>query len=272
MHAFSLQHPPGGAAASEAAATAWQQLPPLARYLAALRHACEQLQRRLLLDPPAELQEQQGSSLEEGSEPALVVYVACPLERPADQVAALLEAAACLAPCTLLGAASDDAAASLSLPLAVADTPGGMQPQLEPSAPQPPDRPASATPAADNSRAPGGSPPPEEQEEEGELRQQAGSQQPARQQRYHGAAHVLHQQQQGDFRRLPVLQLLRPEGSRPISIVLQVRLPAERGCLPRCLQQLLPAARFACWHMLALPSMAAATLCRRCSRLRRWQT
>lgn len=231
VHAFSLQHPASGTA-GEAAAATWRQRPLAARYVAGLRHACEQLQRRLLLDPPAELQEGVGASLEDGSA-ALVVYLACPLEQPADQVAALLEAAACLAPCTLLGADAGGVAAGLCL-----DSPGGVQQpqpqQLEPCAPQQPDRPAGATPAADNSRAPGGSPPPDEQdEEEGEVKgqpgsagaggQQAAGQQAAEQQRYHGAASVLHEQQQGDFRRLPVLQLQRPEGSSPSNIVLQVR-------------------------------------------------
>lgn len=226
VHTFSLQQPPGGAG-SGAAAEEWRQLPLAARYLAGLRQACEQLQRQLLLDPPAELQEGAGTSLEDGGEPALVVYLACPLEQPADQLAALLEAAACLAPCTLLGTDAGCVPASLCL-----DSPGGMrlqQPQLEPCAPQQPDRPAGATPAADNSRAPGGSPPPDEQEdEEGEVKGQAGQdgasgQQAVEQQRYHGAASLLHDRQQGNFRCLPVLQLQRPEGRSPSSIVLQVR-------------------------------------------------
>ncbi|PRW57054.1 mediator of RNA polymerase II transcription subunit 13-like [Chlorella sorokiniana] len=227
VHTFSLQHPAGGAG-SEAAAAEWRQLPLATRYLAGLRQACEQLQRQLLLDPPAELQEGAGTSLEDGSEPALLVYLACPLEQPADQVAALLEAAACLAPCTFLGADAGDVASALCL-----DSPGNVQPQqqqqqLEPCAPQQPDRPAGATPAADNSRAPGGSPPPDEQEEEeGEVKGRAGAggRPAAEQQRYHGAASVLHDRQQGDFRCLPVLQLQRPEGSSPSNIVLQLLTP-----------------------------------------------
>ncbi len=225
VHTFSLQTPAEGAG-GEAAGAEWRQLPLAARYLAGLRHTCEQLQRQLLLDPPAELEEGLGASLEDGSQPALVVYLGCPLEQPADQVAALLEAAACLAPCTLLGSDAGAAAAGLCL-----ESPGGpqqqqqQQQQLEPCAPQQPDRPAGATPAADNSRAPGGSPPADEQEqEEGEVKGKpgVGGQQAAEQQRYHGAASVLHERQQGDFRCLPVLQLQRPEGGSPINLVLQV--------------------------------------------------
>lgn len=226
--AFSLRGPPGGADAGAAAAQAWRQLLPTARYLAGLRSACEQLQRQLLLDPPAELQEQQGSSLEEGGEPTVLVYVACPLEQQSDLVAALLEAAACLAPCTPLGSGPGEAVCLLSPPAAGMDLAGSMQQPLEPCAPQPPDRPAGATPATDNSRAPGASPPPDEQQEE-EAPQQPGAQQqeqqPAEQQRYHGAAQTVHQQQRGDFRQLPVRQLERPQGSQPIKIVLQVRPP-----------------------------------------------
>jgi len=175
VHTFSLQTPAEGAG-GEAAGAEWRQLPLAARYLAGLRHTCEQLQRQLLLDPPAELEEGLGASLEDGSQPALVVYLGCPLEQPADQVAALLEAAACLAPCTLLGSDAGAAAAGLCL-----ESPGGpqqqqqQQQQLEPCAPQQPDRPAGATPAADNSRAPGGSPPADEQEqEEGEVKGKPG--------------------------------------------------------------------------------------------------
>ena len=208
VHSFQLQAPPGSTTASEG-------LPLAAHYLPCLRQACEQLQRQLLLDPPEELQ-QQGASLEHGAEPAVLVYVACPLERASEQVAALLEAAACLAPCTLLGATAGPGG---DLDLACSE-----HQALAPGEPQPPDRPAGATPMADSSRAAGGSPPLDEALEEGEAAQQQGQQgeQQGKEQRYHGAAHVLHQQERGDFRQLPLRMVQRPERSRPLNIVLQV--------------------------------------------------
>ena len=173
----------------------------------------------------------------------MVVYVACPLERQADHVAALLEAAACLAPCTVLGAATDGSDALELLPAATSgEQPGGslQQPVLAPAAPSPPDRPAGATPAADNSRAPGSVLPPDVQREEeaagaAEQQEQQGQQQ-GQQQQYHGAAQVLHNRRQGDFRQLPLRRIQRPAGASPINIVLQVRCPAAHAkCLHCCM-------------------------------------
>ena len=230
VHAFPLHNdPPAGAASSKGQQQQQQrQLLPAQRYLAGLRRACEQLQLQLLLDPPEELLQQQGSCLEDGAEPAVLVYVACPLEQQADLVAALLEAAACLAPCTPLGAAAGSA---VSLGGLLGGLPSGLdlagstlQAPLAPSEPPQPDRPAGATPANDTSRAAGTSLPVEEQAEEQEQQEQQ-----QQGQQYHGAAQVLHQEQRGDFRQLPVRQVVRPEGSRPLNIVLQVShiLPAQ---------------------------------------------
>ncbi|KAI3438134.1 hypothetical protein D9Q98_000575 [Chlorella vulgaris] len=103
VYSFPVDGPLSGEARSEGASAGASHGVPLApRYLAALRQACEQLQRELLLYPPEELQ-QQGTRLECGSETSVAVYVACPLERAEDHVAALLEAASCLAPCSALG-------------------------------------------------------------------------------------------------------------------------------------------------------------------------
>lgn len=216
-----------------------QQQSLAARYLSGLRAACEELQRQLLLDPPPELQQLQGSSLEDGAEPAVLVYIACPLEAPADHVAALLEAACCLAPCTPLGAACEAEAEAAADLCVLPHTGSGLdlgasmqqqqQPPLAPCEPQQPDRPATTTPATDTSRAPGGSPPPDEAAEpvRGAAEQQPEAEQ-QQQQRYHGAAHMLHEQYHGDFRQLPIRRVQRPEGSRPINIVLQARLAAVR--------------------------------------------
>jgi hypothetical protein len=191
--------------------------------LAALRQACEQLQRELLLYPPGELQ-QQGTRLDCGSETSVAVYVACPLERAEDHVAALLEAASCLAPCSALGQG-----AGLAL-LPGTDSDMDLA-ALAPSEPQAPDRPAGASPAADG-RSPGSSLPADAQTHA------AGDEQQSAQQQYHGAAHGLHQQQRGDYRQLPVQAVQRPPGSRPLSIVVQVVTPQAladiSGTATRC--------------------------------------
>lgn len=205
-----------------------------AAYMAGLRVACEQLQRQLLLDPPPELEQMRAASLDSSAEPAVLVYLACPLEAPADQLAALLEAACCLAPCTPLGAASDAGVGLGLLPPAGSSADLARSSlhasQLAPCEPQQPDRPAIATPAADKSRGPGSSPLPDEQAEEGERTAGAAEQQrlqrqaeqgEGRQRQYHGAAQVLHDQQHGDFTQLPVRQVQRPEGSHPVNLVLQ---------------------------------------------------
>jgi hypothetical protein len=238
VHTFPLGHEPLAGAAADAQQRQQQQLALAQRYLAGLRHACEQLQLQLLLDPPEELLQQQGSSLEDGAEPAVLVYIACPLEQQADLVAALLEAAACLAPCIPLGASAGSAVGLGGL---LGGLPSGLdlagsaqQPSLAPSEPPQPDRPAGATPANDSSRAAGASLPVEDQQEEGQQQQvqgQAQQQEEQQQQgpRYYGAAQVLHQQQRGDFRQLSMRQVVRPEGSRPLNIVLQAShiLPAQ---------------------------------------------
>lgn len=261
VHAFPLAEQPSSGVAGQA------QPPLAARYLAGLRYACEALQRQLLLDPPVELAEQQGSSLEEGCEPAVLVYVACPLDSQADHLAALLEAAACLGPCTPLGAANGGGDSLVLLPSASGlDIATSSQQPVAPAAPAAADRPASATPAADNSRAPGGALPPHvQQEEEAEQLQQQQRQEDQGQQqqeRYHGAAQVLHQQQQGDFRQLPLRRIQRPGGARPINIVLQVR---DRCCCSwsgdrRChwLELMLLQRRCRQEHTLALPSVPAS--------------
>ncbi|KAL4452275.1 hypothetical protein ABPG75_007937 [Micractinium tetrahymenae] len=225
---------------------------PAEAYLAGLRVACEQLQRQLLLDPPPELEQMQGSSLEDGAEPAVLVYLACPIEAPEEQAAALLEAASCLAPCTPLGATSTLGPSLCLLPHADSgqDLAGSslQVQQLAPCEPQQPDRPATATPAADTSRAPGGTPPLDEQadaaaasgaeQQQEQQQEQAAEKNEGKEQQYHGAAQVLHEQQRGDFRQLPVRHVQRPESGRPINLVLQLLSPAALadidGTAARC--------------------------------------
>ncbi|KAL4857282.1 Mediator of RNA polymerase II transcription subunit 13-like [Chlorella vulgaris] len=174
---------------------------------------------------PASSTAQQGTRLECGSETSVAVYVACPLERAEDHVAALLEAASCLAPCSALGQG-----AGLAL-LPGTDSDMDLA-ALAPSEPQAPDRPAGASPVADGSRGPGSSLPADAQTHA------AGYEQQSAQQQYHGAAHGLHQQQRGDYRQLPVQAVQRAPNSRPLSIVLQVVTPQAladiSGTATRC--------------------------------------
>lgn len=196
--------------------------PTAVGYLTGLRKACEQLQRQLLLDPPDELT-QQGGSVHDASPPGVVVYLVCPLEQQRQQVAALLEAASCLAPCTRLGALAGHPLLPLARSLDLGQGCGPGLQALAPLEPQQPDRCAVATPAGGARGVPAASTKAEAEQEGGEAADgvEAAGVGP---ERYQGAEQEAHQQQHGGSWQLPVQVVARPDGGR-LNLVLQVIQP-----------------------------------------------